>query len=56
MSWNFNAIIVDNTTRGNWTPDGCELVEENGGVFTCHCNHLTNFAVLVVSLSSVFLT
>ena len=34
--------------RGNWTTDGCELIEIDGNVVTCHCNHLTNFGCLVV--------
>ena len=34
--------------RGNWTTDGCELTGIDGNVVICQCNHLTNFAVLVV--------
>ena len=34
--------------RGNWTTDGCELTGIDGNVTICECNHLTNFAVLVV--------
>lgn len=34
--------------RGNWTSDGCQLAQINGSVVTCRCNHLTNFASLVV--------
>ena len=35
-----------------WTTDGCvtDLAEVNESVVTCHCNHLTNFAILVVSI------
>ncbi|XP_071954820.1 adhesion G-protein coupled receptor G7-like [Antedon mediterranea] len=38
--WNFGI--------GDWADDGCELVNvfEDGSV-ECHCNHLTNFAVLM---------
>ena len=38
-----------------WTTEGCEtdLAEVDEGVVTCNCNHLTNFAVLVVSIPSV---
>ena len=38
-----------------WTTDGCmtDLAEVNEGLVTCYCNHLTNFAVLVVSNSCV---
>ena len=36
--------------RGNWTSEGCRAVdsEGEGNKVTCHCNHLTNFAILVV--------
>ena len=34
--------------RGNWTTDGCELIEIDGNAVTCRCNHLTNFGCLVV--------
>ena len=38
-----------------WTTEGCEtdLAEVDEGVVTCNCNHLTNFAILVVSIPSV---
>ena len=37
-----------------WTTEGCETdLGEVDGVVTCNCNHLTNFAVLVVSIPSV---
>ncbi|XP_072030118.1 adhesion G-protein coupled receptor G2-like [Amphiura filiformis] len=32
---------------GDWAEDGCELMSAESGKITCHCNHLTNFAVLV---------
>ena len=36
--------------RGNWTSEGCETESaDDPGVITCRCNHLTNFACLVVS-------
>ena len=38
--------------RGNWTTDGCELTGIDDNVVTCQCNHLTNFAVLVVCKST----
>ena len=40
VSWNF--------TTNSWTGDGC-ITERDGDTVTCQCNHLTNFAVLVVS-------
>jgi hypothetical protein len=41
VSWNF--------TLQDWTTEGCitNNVGENG-IVTCSCNHLTNFAILVV--------
>ena len=33
-----------------WTPAGCVTEVNQEGVVTCNCNHLTNFAVLVVSI------
>ena len=38
-----------------WTTEGCEtdLAEVDGGVVTCRCTHLTNFAILVVSIPSM---
>ena len=38
-------------TRGNWTDKGCNLksFHEDNKTYICECNHLTNFAVLVVS-------
>lgn len=42
VSWNF---ILQ-----NWTTEGCTAnVNRINGTVTCSCNHLTNFAVLVVS-------
>ena len=38
--WNF--------TLSSWKFDGCFL-DTSSDVATCKCNHLTNFAVLIVS-------
>jgi len=32
-----------------WSRDGCCLVKSSNGTAECLCNHLTNFALLVVS-------
>ena len=40
VSWDFNIQ--------NWTTTGCNTSVGLGGIITCRCNHLTNFAVLVV--------
>ena len=36
--------------EGNWTSEGCTTIDDGSGVIQCNCTHLTNFAVLVVSL------
>ena len=40
--------------RGDWSTKGCQLVSscsaKNGEVHVCKCNHLTNFALLVVCI------
>ena len=45
MSWDFAS--------DSWTSEGCMRTTTSqtaqSGVITCECNHLTNFAVLVVS-------
>ena len=43
---------------GNWATNGCYLDMSEGGVNnpSCKCNHLTSFAVLMVSLSLQFHT
>ena len=40
VTWDFNLQA--------WTPRGCTTSIGKSGVITCSCNHLTNFAVLVV--------
>ena len=37
----------------NWTSEGCVTVVGENGIVSCSCNHLTNFAVLVVSALSM---
>ncbi|XP_072028540.1 uncharacterized protein [Amphiura filiformis] len=32
---------------GDWSSEGCEYVGIQNGRMVCHCNHLTNFAVLL---------
>ena len=33
---------------GDWSQSGCKLFKSNNGRHICKCNHLTNFAVLMV--------
>jgi len=37
--------------RGNWSAEGCGMrrMDNITGLITCECNHLTNFAILMVS-------
>ena len=41
--------------NGDWNTDGCTITtfNESTNVVGCQCNHLTNFACLVVSMHSV---
>ncbi|XP_065069938.1 uncharacterized protein LOC135694960 isoform X2 [Rhopilema esculentum] len=41
--WDF----AGNNTAGAWSQRGCKLHRSNGSHATCHCSHLTNFAVLM---------
>lgn len=36
--------------NGNWSEDGCRVadINETLGIITCECDHLTNFAIIVV--------
>ena len=42
--------------NGDWNTDGCTLTtfNESTNVVGCQCNHLTNFACLVVSTLGIF--
>ena len=45
--------LTDHTgERGNWSEAGCDVAEidEESGLIVCECNHLTNFACLIVSM------
>ena len=46
------VFVIDG--RGDWTPEGCETIDDGTGVIQCNCTHLTNFAVLVVSLNFTY--
>ena len=47
VSWDF--------TLQDWITEGCTTIVGEDGVVTCSCNHLTNFAVLVVMLTTAIL-
>ncbi|XP_062373889.1 cadherin EGF LAG seven-pass G-type receptor 1-like [Sardina pilchardus] len=42
--WN-HSIPIGGT--GGWSSKGCELAERNRTHISCHCNHMTSFAVLM---------
>uniref|UniRef100_A0A3B3SVY6 Adhesion G protein-coupled receptor L1 n=1 Tax=Paramormyrops kingsleyae TaxID=1676925 RepID=A0A3B3SVY6_9TELE len=41
--WNYS----ERTMTGQWSSQGCKLLDTNGTHTTCSCSHLTNFAVLM---------
>ena len=45
VTWDFNLNA--------WTPQGCTTSVGKNGVVICSCNHLTNFAVLVVCCETI---
>ena len=47
MHHTYTSLFVGG--RGNWSTDGCNTtVNATNGHIACHCDHLTNFACLVV--------
>ena len=44
----FYVHISSYTCFRNWSTNGCHLLDINATHTTCTCNHLTNFAVLVM--------
>lgn len=49
--WDFTL----NNNRGGWSAKGCVYNGTVNGRDICHCNHLTNFAVLIVSLRTILI-
>ena len=41
--WNYSQ----HSMTGQWSSQGCKLVESNRTHTSCSCSHLTNFAVLM---------
>ncbi|OQV12887.1 putative Adhesion G-protein coupled receptor G2 [Hypsibius exemplaris] len=47
---NYSCVFWNTTAangRGTWQEEGCALTNRSNKHFTCHCNHLTSFAILV---------
>ncbi|XP_066900109.1 adhesion G protein-coupled receptor L4 isoform X2 [Kogia breviceps] len=47
--WNY----LPDTMNGSWSSEGCELTYSNETHTSCRCNHLTHFAILMSSGSSI---
>ena len=50
------CVFWDFTLRdgiGDWSEDGCEFMGFTNGRVVCQCYHLTNFASIAVSRSSL---
>jgi hypothetical protein len=44
----WNIKLSNNTLpSGRWSEEGCNLIHVKGTVATCHCTHLTHFAILL---------
>ena len=46
------TVVMYTGGQGNWSTEGCVTTgggPDSTGSVTCSCNHLTNFAVQVVS-------
>lgn len=41
--WNYS----ERSMTGQWSSQGCKLLDTNNTHTTCSCSHLTNFAVLM---------
>ena len=50
--WNFTA---GKSGLGNWSSVGCSYQGIVDGVVTCHCTHLTNFAILMVRFIQMYM-
>ncbi|XP_006774751.1 PREDICTED: adhesion G protein-coupled receptor L4 [Myotis davidii] len=47
--WNYSP----DTMNGSWSLEGCELTHSNETHTSCSCNHLTHFAILMSSGTSI---
>ncbi|CAH6777189.1 Adgrl4 [Phodopus roborovskii] len=48
--WNYSADAMNN---GSWSSEGCERTYSNDTHTSCRCNHLTHFAILMSSSTSI---
>uniref|UniRef100_UPI00358ED02E adhesion G protein-coupled receptor L3-like n=1 Tax=Myxine glutinosa TaxID=7769 RepID=UPI00358ED02E len=45
--WALESGDGDQNKKGHWAMDGCSIKSTNSSHTTCHCNHLTHFAILM---------
>ncbi|XP_028734959.1 adhesion G protein-coupled receptor L4 isoform X1 [Peromyscus leucopus] len=48
--WNYSADAMNN---GSWSSEGCERTYSNDTHTSCRCSHLTHFAILMSSSTSI---
>ncbi|XP_060248490.1 adhesion G protein-coupled receptor L4 [Meriones unguiculatus] len=48
--WDYSADAMEN---GGWSSEGCELTDSNATHTSCRCSHLTHFAILMSSSTSI---
>lgn len=48
--WNYS---VNDMRNGSWSSEGCELTYSNDTHTSCRCTHLTHFAILMSSSTSI---
>uniref|UniRef100_A0A1X7UAB2 GAIN-B domain-containing protein n=1 Tax=Amphimedon queenslandica TaxID=400682 RepID=A0A1X7UAB2_AMPQE len=53
ISFSTISCVFWNTTLGFWDNEGCNASSVDQQSVTCHCNHLTHFAILPVNRSPI---
>lgn len=43
----YSLSCINSSLVGEWSDEGCRVVDTNDEYTTCECDHLTNFAVLM---------
>ena len=42
-----NTSANEHSVNGHWNETGCNFASRHREIVTCHCSHLTHFAVLL---------
>ncbi|XP_016330821.1 adhesion G-protein coupled receptor G2-like [Sinocyclocheilus anshuiensis] len=50
-NYNLSCQFYDENGDGTWKADGCNTTAISDNVVECYCNHMTPFAVLLISLN-----